>query len=434
LVLWCAAPAGAVRVVTFEIVQEGDVVLEATTGDQGEDPDAVWDYLRFLCFRPPDRADAPPEAQPLEPLTLRGQLELRARYGGRIRVDRLRLVPCPDQERGVWKLHPADYLQTFRLRSMPRDDTADSVDRSAVATTDRPLVIAHRGASGYLPEHTREAASLAYGMGADVIEQDVVLTRDAVPIVLHDIYLDTVTNVADVFPGRARPDGRWYALDFSLQEIKSLRVNERVHWPSRLPVYPQRFPQRQGQFEVATLAEMIELIQGLNQSTSRDVGIYPELKQPAWHRQQGRDLTRAVLHVLDRYAYQSKRQHIFLQCFDAEELKRLRQRGCALALIQLIGDDEAAERMWTQAGLTEIARYADGVGPAIERVVAVDTQGQAVPSQLVAFAHQQGLVVHAYTLRRDELPKDFQSFERLMDACRQASVDGVFSDFPDLTR
>ena len=92
---------------------------------------------------------------------------------------------------------------------------------------DRPLVIAHRGASGYLPEHTAEAKALAYGMGADYLEQDVVATRDAKLIVMHDVALDAVTDVASVFPARARSDGRYYAIDFDLAEIQRLRVIER---------------------------------------------------------------------------------------------------------------------------------------------------------------------------------------------------------------
>src|SRR5262249_26330393 len=101
-----------------------------------------------------------------------------------------------------------------------------------------PVVIAHRGASGYLPEHTLPAKALAYGMGADYLEQDVVLTRADQPLVLHDVHLDTVTDVAEVFPDRKRPDGRFYALDFTLAEIQSLRVTERIDPKTKRPVFP----------------------------------------------------------------------------------------------------------------------------------------------------------------------------------------------------
>jgi glycerophosphoryl diester phosphodiesterase len=111
-------------------------------------------------------------------------------------------------------------------------------------TTPHPIVIAHRGASGYLPEHTLAAKAMAHAMGAHFIEQDVVLSRDGTPIVLHDIHLDSTTDVAQAFPGRARDDGRYYAIDFDIEEIRELRVHERTHLGTGLgrAVYPGRFP------------------------------------------------------------------------------------------------------------------------------------------------------------------------------------------------
>lgn len=128
---------------------------------------------------------------------------------------------------------------------------------------DRQIVIAHRGASGYLPEHTNEAKVAAFMMGADYLEQDLVLTKDNVPIVLHDIHLDEVTNVAQVFPNRNRPDSRFYAIDFALDEIKKLRVTERFrrNQPSN-PYFPLRFPLWKSDFSIPTFQEEIELIQG----------------------------------------------------------------------------------------------------------------------------------------------------------------------------
>ena len=112
----------------------------------------------------------------------------------------------------------------------------------------RPIVIAHRGASGYLPEHKLEAKALAFAMKADYLEQDCVLTADDVPVVLHDIQLDTVSDVARRFPRRRRDDGRFYAVDFTLDEIRSLRVTERFDRETGEAVYPQRFPLWQGDF------------------------------------------------------------------------------------------------------------------------------------------------------------------------------------------
>src|SRR4051812_7315360 len=147
------------------------------------------------------------------------------------------------------------------------------------ASDARPLVIAHRGASGYLPEHTLAAKAYAHALGADFLEQDIVLTKDNVPIVLHDIWLDTVTDVAARFPERKRTDGRYYAIDFTLAEVKQLRVTERVDPKKGVPVFGKRFPAGKSSFQISSLEEELQLIQGLNRSTGRAVGIYPELKK-----------------------------------------------------------------------------------------------------------------------------------------------------------
>ena len=127
----------------------------------------------------------------------------------------------------------------------------------------KQLVIAHRGASGYLPEHTQEAKVASFMMGADYLEQDLVLTKDNIPIVSHDIYLDEVTNVAIVFPGRNRSDSRYYAIDFTFEEIKKLEVSERFRRDNMSSVYfPNRFPAWKSDFSIPSFQEEIELIQG----------------------------------------------------------------------------------------------------------------------------------------------------------------------------
>ena len=146
----------------------------------------------------------------------------------------------------------------------------------ATAVESRPLVIAHRGASGYLPEHTLAAKAMAHGQGADYIEQDLVLSKDDVPVVLHDVHIDTVTDVAKVFPARKRADGRYYALDFTVAELKRLRVSERFNAKTGARVFPGRFPAGLAEFRISTLEEELQLIQGLNQCTGRVAGIYPE--------------------------------------------------------------------------------------------------------------------------------------------------------------
>lgn len=306
-----------------------------------------------------------------------------------------------------------------------------------------PLVIAHRGASGYLPEHTLPAKAYAHALGADYIEQDIVLSKDNVPVVLHDIYLDTVSDVAKRFPDRKRADGRYYALDFTVAELKQLRVSERFNAKTGAPVYPRRYDSgaTPASFQIATLEEELELIQGLNRSTGRSVGIYPEIKAPKWHRDNGRDVSAVVLPVLARFGYQTKADACFLQCFELTEVKRLRQElGWKGRLIMLIGagakeaDGTDNNRLCTAEGLRELGGLVDGIGPAIPRVVSWNPSGQRQVSQLVQLAHAAKLAVHPYTVRRDELPKNCSSVDELHAALfTEAGADGVFTDFTDLT-
>ncbi len=317
-------------------------------------------------------------------------------------------------------------------------------DRALCLTdpSDRPLVIAHRGASGYLPEHTQEAKVLAFAMGADFLEQDVVASRDDVLIVSHDIHLDRVSDVATRFPHRRRGDGRYYVRDFDLAELRTLNIQERLNDDASGPAFPGRFPLGQGQFRIVTLAQEIELIQGLNRSTGRNVGIYPEIKAPAWHHHDGVDVATLLLEMLAHYGYASKEDPVFVQCFDALELKRLRQdMGCRLRLIQLVGDNSWAEsatdydQMRTEQGLADVARVADGIGPWIDQLYTLaDIDGQPVSSGLVRMAHEAGLLVHPYTFRADAFPQGFDSYHELV--CwfvYELRIDGLFTDFTDQT-
>lgn len=295
-----------------------------------------------------------------------------------------------------------------------------------------PLVIAHRGASGYLPEHTLEAKALAHGMGADFLEQDVVLTRDDQPIVLHDLHLETTTDVASVFPGRAREDGRYYAIDFTLEEVRRLRTHERSDPGTGNAVHRTRFPLEKSCFGVSTLGEEIELVQGLNHSTGRDVGIYTEIKSPVWHREQGKDITPIVLAELERYGYRERGDNAWVQCFDASELQRMRRElGCRLKLVLLIGGSDPAEVPVDRDALREVATYADGIGPQL-RYLVEESGGEWNATALVEDAHASGLVVHPYTLRVEELPAFVSGFDELLHICfEELGVDGAFTDHPD---
>ncbi|MDH3638437.1 MAG: glycerophosphodiester phosphodiesterase [Gammaproteobacteria bacterium] len=315
---------------------------------------------------------------------------------------------------------------------------------SGDTTSVLPLVIAHRGASGYLPEHTLAAKAMAYGQGADYIEQDLVMTRDGELIVLHDIHLDAVTNIGDVFPDRIREDGRYYAIDFTLNEIRELSVFERFVWDEGVdsPVFSDRFPPGLSAFRVHTFAEEIELIQGLNRSTGRVVGIYPEMKNPKFHHDAGKDIARATLAVLKAYGYSAPTDPVLLQCFDQSELQRIHSEllpalELSIRLIQLLAPSEAHRPLITEQGLAAIAEYAVGIGPSMGLIVDPDSEPSALKvTDLVSNAHAVGLQVHPYTFRRDagEIPgyaSDYNDLLRIF--LHDVGVDGVFTDFPDLT-
>lgn len=332
------------------------------------------------------------------------------------------------------------------------------------------IVIAHRGASGYLPEHTLEGYAASYFMGADYIEQDVVMTKDDQLVVMHDPYLDRVTDVMAKFPTRfhVMPDGskRWRAIDFTLAEIKTLRVvtgftvpegtkpedamkNAKTDWP-------QRFPMGKSSFEVPTFAEAIELIQGLNKATGRNVGIYPEIKNPSLFRIEGKDISMAVLKELKKYGYTSKSDKVYVQCFNPIETKRISKElmpklGMDLKVVQLIAGNSWKESfeikdgklvpydfnwMFQPGGMAKVAEYADGIGPS--KTFLIDskksTRDHIVLTPMITEAHKAGMVVHPFTFRAEAnriLPpaKDFDDMVSIY--VNEVGVDGLFSDFTD---
>lgn len=305
-----------------------------------------------------------------------------------------------------------------------------------------PIVIAHRGASGYLPEHTLVAKAWAHAAGADYLEQDVILTRDDVPIVFHDLELEAVTDVATLYPDRQRADGHWYAIDFTYAELQRLAVHERVDPATGRPAWPGRFHARGLPLRIVSLAEELAFIRALNAATGREAGVYTEVKSPAWHRAQGKDPSPIVLRVLAEHGYRTRADRAYLQCFDAHELRRIRtELKSDLKLVQLVGENAWAESdtdydaLRTPTGLARVAEYADGIGPWIPQVVQWPEGGGAPhATALVRDAHAAGLAVHPYTLRADQLPPhapDEAAVHRaLFDL---AGVDGVFTDFPDHT-
>jgi glycerophosphoryl diester phosphodiesterase len=304
----------------------------------------------------------------------------------------------------------------------------------------RPVVIAHRGACGYLPEHTLPAKALAHAQGADYLEQDVVATKDDELVVLHDIHLDRISNVASRYPKRARADGRYYVRDFELDELRTLSVNHRRDEHGNA-VYPGRSGAATEKLGIHTLAEELTFIAHLNEATGRRAGVYPEIKRPAWHKQQGVDIAPQMLRVLAQFGYESADDAAYVQCFDAAELRRLREDlGCRLKLVQLIGENSWNEsgddfdRLRTKRGLKSIAGVADAIGPWLQHTYKLTPKlKKPTSSGLVENAHGLGLAVHPYTLRVDDLPTDFANVALLLQfLLAKLNVDGIFSDFPDV--
>ena len=301
-------------------------------------------------------------------------------------------------------------------------------------------VIAHRSASGYLPEHTLAGVAMAHGWGVDYIEPDVVLTKDNQAVILHDIYIDTTTNVKEVFPRRMRKDGRFYAIDFTLKEIKKLKVHERVNTKTGKRVFPKRFPLAKGHFEVPTLIEFIELVQGLNKSRNVDIGIYPELKSPEFHQKEKKDIAKTVLKILDDYGYNHEKANIYLQCFYYPTLKRLRKElGAKMPLVALIAENSWKESSLdyefyqSKKGLKELASFVNGIGPYALQLYRVDKVGRKEVKPLAKLAKDLGLVIHPYTHRKDQLPPGFSSDKEFFEYFYETvKVDGFFSDFGDL--
>ncbi|MBT0584817.1 glycerophosphodiester phosphodiesterase [Alteromonas oceanisediminis] len=312
-------------------------------------------------------------------------------------------------------------------------DANESSQSNADHAKSSPSVVAHRGASGYLPEHTLEAAVLAYNQGADYIEQDLVLSQDNVLIVLHDIHLERTTDVEHQFPNRAREDGRFYAIDFTLAELKQLHVHERANADGSL-VFPNRY-KGQAAFSLATFEEHIALVNTLNQVRGRNVGLYPEIKAPAWHRAEGKDISSQVLTVLKRHGYADADDPVLLQCFDFNEIKRIRHTlNSELRLIQLLAENSWQESnndydyLKTNEGLAEIAAVAQGIGPWFPHVYDVE-RSQA--TSLVTDAKKHGLLIHPYTFRADQLPANMTAPQTLDILFKQLEVDGVFTDHTD---
>ena len=357
-------------------------------------------------------------------------------------------------------------------------------DKSLPTLDGKPtLIIGHRGASGYLPEHTLEAYQLAIDQGAEVIEPDFISTKDGVLIARHDPNLATSTDVATrpEFADRQRADWPvdgekqtgWFAHDFTLAEIKTLGT---------VITDPERPQENNGKFKVATMQEIFDLVKTQSAKLGRPVLVYPETKNPSYHRDLGLPLEDKLIAALNKAGWNSRSAPVFVQSFEPSSLKEMRRKGLKTRMVQLIdgddidlktgkityaipfdrpydwcksGDDRLFADMVMPSGLAEIATYADGIGVWKPYVVPlkgrmgragqlVDVNGDGKvdlrdaatqpPTPLVAEAHRQGLFVHVFTFRNEKRrlassylgdpQAEYLQFFRL-------GVDGVFSEFPD---
>jgi glycerophosphoryl diester phosphodiesterase len=319
------------------------------------------------------------------------------------------------------------------------------------------LIIGHRGASGYRPEHTLASYRLAIGFGADYIEPDLVSTKDGVLVTRHENEIGGTTDVAahPEFAARkstktidGRPVTGWFTEDFTLRELKTLRATE------RLPQLRPRNTIYDGRYEIPTFQEVIDLVRAESRRLGRRIGIYPETKHPTYFDGIGLSLEEPLVRTLRRNGLAGRSAAVFIQSFETANLREL-DRAIDVPLIQLIdaagapydlvaaGDKRTYSDLVTPAGLRDLARYADGVGVAKARIVPLDAAGRVLPpTTLVRDAHARGLLVHVWTFRNENsfLAVDFQrgtdpaaygdifAEYRLFLAQR---IDGLFSDNPD---
>jgi glycerophosphoryl diester phosphodiesterase len=362
--------------------------------------------------------------------------------------------------------------------------SSGTTSQAGLSTLDgkAPLVIAHRGASGYVPEETMEAYVRAIELGADVIEMDLVVTKDGVLITRHDPNLAISTDVArhPEFASRKKTiqvDGEtqtgWFSNDFTLAEIRTLGA---------ISTDAERPQQFNGQYKIPTFQEVVDMAKAQSTKTGRAIAIYPETKNPTYFRELGLPMEDKLIAIINAAGWNSKTAPIYVQSFEPGSLKYMKSKGLNTKLIQLIdgdgidpktgrvtfavpsdrpydwtkaGDKRFFDAMTTPAGLAEIKTYADGVGPWKRFIIStkgtLDADGKQVDinrdgklndadstsqaaTSFVADAHKAGLFVHPFTFRNESrrLATDYQGDAKAEYlAFYRAGVDGVFTDFTD---
>jgi glycerophosphoryl diester phosphodiesterase len=338
---------------------------------------------------------------------------------------------------------------------------------SPVALAEPPFVIAHRGASGYVPEHTLPGYFIAVQQGADYVEPDLVITRDGALVVRHENEIGGTTNVATHPEFAARRttkviDGEsltgWFTEDFTLAELKTLRARE------RLPELRRANTAYDGAFEIPTFEEVLELVAGVDAQRAVNartaglpppprIGVYPETKHPSYFAKLGLQFDARLLDALNRFGYGKRSDPVQIQSFEVANLKSLRPQT-DLPLVQLVapsgqpfdftlaGDARSYLDLMDEAGLAQIARYADSIGPHKGMVVQF-ANGKPTDTGLARRARAAGLGIHVWTLRAENefLPPDLRvpgdgatkgDLAREIHALLDAGITGFFSDHPDL--
>jgi glycerophosphoryl diester phosphodiesterase len=322
-----------------------------------------------------------------------------------------------------------------------------------------PIIIGHRGASGYRPEHTLASYELAARLGADFIEPDLVVTSDGVLVCRHEPEIGSTTDVGDrpEFAFRRATkmvDGvavtGWFAEDFTLAELKTLRAVE------RLPQNRQRNTLFSGRYEIPTFQEVLDLRAQLADELRRTLGLYPETKHPTYFQKAVLPLEPRLLEILHRNRLNRPDAPVFVQSFEVTNLKQLREAGLRTNAVQLLsasgapfdtitaGSGPTYADLSTAVGLRGIAHYAQGIGPEKLQVIPRKADGRlSSPTRLVTDAHQAGLVVHPYTFRAENvfLPVGYQTstvptdYGRAIDeqaTYLRVGIDGLFTDHPDI--
>ena len=277
-----------------------------------------------------------------------------------------------------------------------------------IQQNDKSSVVAHRGASAYLPEHTLEAYTLAFAQGVDYIETDVILTRDSVLVCLHDLVLETTTDVATVFPDHKRADGHSYTIDFTLAELKQLNVFGRVDDSERETV---------AGYQIATLDELILLVQRLNKAVSRKTALLIEVKDSEWHAQQGKPLEPVLLQTLARHKVDTPVGGYIIQSFDEAHLRSLRDTyQCQLPLMWLMSELPSLEKV------DGIRAWAQGINP---HRSAIEVDGKPITAGLAVLErmHSWGMKMFVWTFNDEP-----DVLQRFLDCY---GVDGVITNNPD---